>query len=230
MNIIKIIVITALTFIISCSSSKESAIEKAQNASQKYFKAMRYFDQQNYTTSLRMFEEFSKEYPLNKLHKSSLQMEIMLNIVVKKYSTVDYLAGLYKQSYIFDKEGVEYADYAAIIAKVKNLKNIDVSETDAIKTDEKIKTFISIYPNSRYIATLESNEKKNNKLICESGMKIAQRYCTMSHFLAAISKYKSILNQCTKYSQKESKFVENELLNIKTSIIEGKYPECNKIS
>jgi hypothetical protein len=53
------------------------------------------------------------------------------------------LFSLNKQSYIFDKEGVEYADYAAIIAKVKNLKNIDVSETDAIKTDEKIKTFIS---------------------------------------------------------------------------------------
>ena len=230
MKITNIILMLTLTIFVACSNARQSATEKAKNASEKYFKAMRYFDQQNYATSLRMFEEFSKEYPLSKLHKSSVQMEIMLNIIAKNYATVEYLSELYKQSYTFDKDGVEYVEYAAIIAKIKNLKNIDISENNATIAEWKIKTFLAKYPNSKYISALKSYESKNHQLICDAGIKIAQKYCSMNNFLAAISKYSSILAECDSSSAEKLKFVESELLNIKKSIINGEYPECNKIA
>ncbi len=212
----KLVLLVIIILLTSCG--KKTGVEASKIEIQRqYFNAMRNFDEGNYSVSLRLFEDFSKQNSLHKLARNSLQMEILLNFLNEKYEMTDALADMYLKFYTLDLEGCEYAEYMKTVAKSKVVKNDKVSYEDAKYLEKMINDFQRKYKSKTYDDQVFDKILLNKAFICKSGTAIADRYYDGNNFLAAMKKYEEI----SEYCQENSK-IKEKIEVIQNIIIGGK--------
>jgi len=193
-----------------CSKNKDEFVAYNKEVIDKeYYLAMRSFDAGNYTVSLRMFEDFSKKYPLHAVAKNSLQMEILLNYLIEKYQESSALCDMYLKFYPLDKMGVEYTRYMKIISEYSLLGGIDISANKAIELRKLILEFLLQYSNSKYKFIILKKQEKIDNFIVISKVLSGDVYFNANQYLSAIKKY----NEAKNYFLSDNKYITLDEVN-----------------
>lgn len=182
-------------FLFSCSSSKKDEYKPYDKISavKEYERAMEYFDERNYHTSLTAFEDISKKYALHAIARNSLQMEIFMNFVLEKYTESAAIAEVFIKFYPLDREGIEYAEYMRIRSGVALMPDFYITSNYPKETLILATNFLTKYPNSRYIENIKTQYKKINEHIVNNILIVADRHAKTNNYIAAILEYQSAM-------------------------------------
>ena len=191
-----IIIIFLVVFLISCTSSSDTSLNKnkdnVRKPSEIYITAKNSFDKKNYEIAFEEFSELKKLYPLS---NEAIQSEIMIGFI--SYLKMDYENAVIQFDRFINKypshKDLDYIYYMRAICYYEQITHHGLDGTYNELALKDFNQVINRFPNSEYAK--DSRQKiilvKSNK--AAKHMEIGRFYLKEKKYSAALNRFKIVI-------------------------------------
>ena len=193
------ILIAQIFFVIGCADKNELIVKdiSAEGQSFLYNTAMIDLNSEDFINARIKFQDIIFKFPLS---NEGIQSKIMIAFI--EYMEMNYSEAIFKFNKIINEyPSHKNIDYAYFMKAMCYYEQIENSELDGINNDKALENFnqvIKRYPESKYARDSEQKIIFVKENMAAKHMNIALFYQTDKKYLAALNRYKIVIDKYSK--------------------------------
>ncbi|TPW29269.1 outer membrane protein assembly factor BamD [Pararhizobium mangrovi] len=156
----------------------------------------------NLSEAGRKFEAVDQQHPYSDYAKRAIVLDAWVNYRQGNYT--DAVAGgkRYLNLYPTDDDAA-YAQYIIGLAYYKQIPDVTRDQTPARQTEQAMQALVDNYPKSEYVADARQKIRFARNQLAGKDMQVGRYYQERNQYLAAINRYKSVVQTYPKTDQIE---------------------------
>lgn len=188
-----LIIGSALLFLSSCYNTNK-VYDESYSVEKLYNEALEEANSKNFQNAVEIFDEVERIYPYSKWANDANLLS-----AYSSFSAKDYDTAIFKlENFISLHPGSKYLEYAYYLKALSYYRQVSVVTKDqhySIKAKKAFNEVILRFPNTKYAqdSKIKIDFLKNN--LAGKELSIGMFYLKKSDYVAAINRFKSILNQ-----------------------------------
>lgn len=155
--------------------------------------ANRYFSRGNYTEAANTFEEIDKQHPYSKLAKRSKIMAGYMYYLNKDYISSIFSLDRFISLHPADKN-IPYVLYLKGLCYFEQIDRVTLDQEPSLESKKIFEELIKKFPNSKYSIDAKKKILIANDQLAAKEMDVGRYYQKKNRHLAAIERFKMVIN------------------------------------
>ena len=150
----------------------------------------------------RKFDAIDQNYPFTEWSRKALVMSAFVRY--KQGGGEEAIAAARRYLALYpNSEEAAYAQYIIGISYARQITDVTQDQTPAVKTIDAMTTLVNTYPNSEYVEDAQAKIRMARDQLAGKEMQIGRYYQERKEYLAAISRYRNVVENFQTTNQVE---------------------------
>ncbi|MCU7612645.1 outer membrane protein assembly factor BamD [Anaplasma capra] len=179
-------------FVPSIAAAAASPVEEGVH--ELYEDGLRLFYGKEYKKAVAIFDKIEALYPFSQMAIDGSLIAAVSHYELGNYVEAATLAESYIEAYP-NSESVDYAYYVRILAKYMQIPDLGLDQSVALEVRELASGFLSMFPNSRYLAEISARLDAAKEHLAAREFLIGKFYLKRGVYVAAIKRFSSLVDE-----------------------------------